>query len=41
MSDLNKLGLAQARDALRKGDTSSVELTQACLSAIDLSLIHI
>ena len=35
MSDLNKLGLAQARDALRKGDTSSVELTQACLSAID------
>ncbi|MGR3622930.1 Asp-tRNA(Asn)/Glu-tRNA(Gln) amidotransferase subunit GatA [Pseudophaeobacter sp.] len=35
MSDLNKLGLAEARDALRKGETSSVELTQACLGAID------
>jgi aspartyl-tRNA(Asn)/glutamyl-tRNA(Gln) amidotransferase subunit A len=35
MSDLNKLGLAEARDALRKGETSSVELTQACLAAID------
>ncbi len=35
MSDLNKLGLAQARDALRKGDTTSVELTAACLSAIE------
>jgi len=35
MSDLNKLGLAEARDALRKGDTTSVELTQACLTAID------
>ncbi|WP_050927590.1 Asp-tRNA(Asn)/Glu-tRNA(Gln) amidotransferase subunit GatA [Aestuariivita boseongensis] len=35
MSDLNKLGLAEARDALRKGDTTSVELTEACLSAID------
>ncbi|SFT46191.1 Asp-tRNA(Asn)/Glu-tRNA(Gln) amidotransferase subunit GatA [Sedimentitalea nanhaiensis] len=35
MSDLNKLGLASARDALRKGETTAVELTQACLTAID------
>jgi len=35
MSDLNKLGLAEARDALRKGETTSVELTEACLGAID------
>lgn len=35
MSDLNKLGLAEARDALRKGDVTSVELTEACLAAID------
>ncbi|SCZ54102.1 aspartyl/glutamyl-tRNA(Asn/Gln) amidotransferase subunit A [Epibacterium ulvae] len=35
MSDLNKLGLAEARDALRNGDTTSVELTQACLTAIE------
>ncbi|MBV1926182.1 MAG: Asp-tRNA(Asn)/Glu-tRNA(Gln) amidotransferase subunit GatA [Rhodobacteraceae bacterium] len=35
MSDLNKLGLADARDALRKGDTTSVEITTACLSAIE------
>ncbi|MDF9303230.1 Asp-tRNA(Asn)/Glu-tRNA(Gln) amidotransferase subunit GatA [Tritonibacter mobilis] len=35
MSDLNKLGLAEARDMLRKGDTTSVELTEACLKAID------
>ena len=35
MSDLNKLGLAQARDALRKGETTSVELTTACLGAIE------
>ena len=35
MSELNKLGLAEARDALRKGDTTSVELTEACLTAID------
>jgi aspartyl-tRNA(Asn)/glutamyl-tRNA(Gln) amidotransferase subunit A len=35
MADLNKLGLADARDALRKGDVSSVELTNACLSAIE------
>lgn len=35
MTELNKLTLAEARDALRKGETSSVELTEACLSAID------
>ena len=35
MSDLNKLTLAEARDALRKGDTTSVELTESCLVAID------
>ncbi len=35
MSDLNKLTLAEARDLLRKGDTTSVELTQSCLTAID------
>ena len=35
MSDLNKLGLAQARDALRAGETTSTELTEACLKAID------
>jgi aspartyl-tRNA(Asn)/glutamyl-tRNA(Gln) amidotransferase subunit A len=35
MDDLNKLGLAEARDALRAGDVTSVELTEACLAAID------
>jgi len=35
MSDLNKLTLADARDLLRKGETSSVALTEACLSAIE------
>ena len=35
MTDLNALGLAEARDALRKGDTTSVELTQSCLTAIE------
>ncbi|MEP3347940.1 MAG: Asp-tRNA(Asn)/Glu-tRNA(Gln) amidotransferase subunit GatA [Litoreibacter sp.] len=35
MSDLNKLGIAEARDALRKGDVTSVELTNACLGAIE------
>ncbi|MEP2530098.1 Asp-tRNA(Asn)/Glu-tRNA(Gln) amidotransferase subunit GatA [Shimia sp.] len=35
MSDLNKLGLAEARDKLRAGDVTSVELTQACLGAIE------
>jgi len=35
MADLNKLGLAEARDALRKGDVTSAELTGACLTAIE------
>lgn len=32
---LNKLTIADARDALRKGDLTSVEITESCLSAID------
>jgi aspartyl-tRNA(Asn)/glutamyl-tRNA(Gln) amidotransferase subunit A len=35
MSDLTKLTIAEARDALRKGEVSSVALTEACLAAID------
>ena len=35
MSDLNALSLAEARDALRAGDVTSVELTQACLGEIE------
>ncbi|SDE19774.1 Asp-tRNA(Asn)/Glu-tRNA(Gln) amidotransferase subunit GatA [Ruegeria marina] len=35
MSELNTLTLAQARDALRKGETTSVALTEACLAAIE------
>ncbi|MBV0913892.1 Asp-tRNA(Asn)/Glu-tRNA(Gln) amidotransferase subunit GatA [Anianabacter salinae] len=35
MSDLTKLTIAGARDALRKGDTTATELTQACLDAIE------
>jgi aspartyl-tRNA(Asn)/glutamyl-tRNA(Gln) amidotransferase subunit A len=35
MSELNTLGLSEARDLLRKGDVSSVDLTEACLKAID------
>ncbi len=35
MTDLNSLGLSGARDALRKGDTTSKELTEACLAAIE------
>jgi aspartyl-tRNA(Asn)/glutamyl-tRNA(Gln) amidotransferase subunit A len=35
MTDLNKLTIAAARDALRAGETTSVALTEACLSAID------
>jgi aspartyl-tRNA(Asn)/glutamyl-tRNA(Gln) amidotransferase subunit A len=35
MAGLNAMTLAAARDALRKGEVSSVELTQACLAAID------
>src|SRR6056300_1222464 len=35
MSDLNTMTIAQARDALRAGETTSAELTDACLTAID------
>ncbi|AVO39391.1 Asp-tRNA(Asn)/Glu-tRNA(Gln) amidotransferase subunit GatA [Pukyongiella litopenaei] len=35
MTELNRLGLAEARDALRKGETTSRELTEACLAAIE------
>ncbi|MEX0350545.1 MAG: Asp-tRNA(Asn)/Glu-tRNA(Gln) amidotransferase subunit GatA [Paracoccaceae bacterium] len=35
MTELNTLGLAEARDLLRKGETTSVELTEACLKAIE------
>lgn len=34
MSKLNALTIADARDALRKGDITAVELTEACLKAI-------
>ena len=37
MSELTKLTIAEARDALRKGDVTSVELTEASLKAIDAS----
>ncbi|MEX0311334.1 MAG: amidase, partial [Tateyamaria sp.] len=37
MAELNKLGLAEARDALRKGDVTSVELTDACLTEIEVA----
>ncbi|SNR26530.1 Asp-tRNA(Asn)/Glu-tRNA(Gln) amidotransferase subunit GatA [Paracoccus sediminis] len=35
MTDLNRLTIADARDALRKGDTTAADLTEACLTAID------
>jgi aspartyl-tRNA(Asn)/glutamyl-tRNA(Gln) amidotransferase subunit A len=35
MTDLTKLKISEARDALRKGEVTSVELTDACLSAIE------
>jgi len=35
MTELNELTIAEARDRLRKGDVTSVELTDACLSAIE------
>ncbi len=35
MTELNTLKISEARDALRKGDVTSVELTQACLTAIE------
>ena len=35
MTELNKLTIAAARDALKAGDVTSVELTQACLTEIE------
>ena len=35
MTELNRMTLAEARDALRKGEVTSVELTEACLGAIE------
>ena len=35
MTALNELTIAAARDLLRKGETTSAELTEACLSAIE------
>ena len=35
MSGLNELTIAAARDALRKGEVTSAELTEACLAAIE------
>ncbi len=35
MGDLNKLTIAEARDALARGETTAVELTEACLGAIE------
>ena len=35
MSELSKLTISAARDALRKGDVTSLELTESCLSDIE------
>ncbi len=35
MTNANELTIAEARDALRKGELSAVDLTMACLTAID------
>ena len=35
MTELSKLTIADARDALRKGDVTAVELTNACLTEIE------
>ncbi|MGB1235289.1 MAG: Asp-tRNA(Asn)/Glu-tRNA(Gln) amidotransferase subunit GatA [Planktomarina sp.] len=37
MSDLMKLTIADARDALRKGDTTAAELTETALKAVEAS----
>ena len=37
MTNANRLTIADVRDALRAGDLTAVELTDACLSAIDAS----
>jgi aspartyl-tRNA(Asn)/glutamyl-tRNA(Gln) amidotransferase subunit A len=35
MTDLNRMTIAEARDALRKRDVTSLELTEACLAAVE------
>ena len=35
MTDLNTLTIAEARDALRRGEVTSLDLTEACLAAIE------
>ncbi|MBE0453485.1 Asp-tRNA(Asn)/Glu-tRNA(Gln) amidotransferase subunit GatA [Roseovarius autotrophicus] len=35
MTDLNTLTIAEARDALRRGEVTSLDLTDACLAAIE------
>lgn len=35
MAELNKIGIAEARDLLRAGKTNSREITEACLTAVD------
>jgi aspartyl-tRNA(Asn)/glutamyl-tRNA(Gln) amidotransferase subunit A len=35
MGELNKLTISAARDALAKGDTTAVEITEACLAEIE------
>jgi aspartyl-tRNA(Asn)/glutamyl-tRNA(Gln) amidotransferase subunit A len=35
MTDLNTLSIAEARDALRRGEVTSLDLTEACLAAIE------
>ena len=35
MTELNTLTIAEARDRLRSGDVTSVELTEACLDAAE------
>ena len=35
MTELNKLTIAEARDALKAGETTSVALTEACIAAIE------
>lgn len=37
MGNLNSLTIAEARDRLRAGDVTSVELTQECLATVDAS----
>ncbi|MEI6801489.1 MAG: Asp-tRNA(Asn)/Glu-tRNA(Gln) amidotransferase subunit GatA, partial [Pseudomonadota bacterium] len=35
MTNPNQMTIAAARDALRKGDLSAVDLTMSCLTAMD------